>query len=303
MAQRRTLANVSQPLVSVVMPSFNHGHLISRAIDSVRAQTYPHWEMVIVDNHSTDSTMELVQQYGDPRIRFESINNQGIIALSRNRGVVLAQGEWVAFLDSDDWWTAEKLTTCVAKFKPSVDVLYHDLAMVGNGGGLFRRKFIHSWQVRKPVLEDLLVRGNALATSAVLARRALLQQVADQIEDPAFSAAADYACWLNLAKHTDNFLYLPRVLGSYLVHLQGVSRRDMSEPTAMACAPFLGVLNPAQLRIHQASLHYARGRHLFVTGLRAEAVPELRLAAAADSAEIRLKSLAMLFVCRFGSKM
>lgn len=294
---------MSPVLVSVVMPSYNHGHLISRAIDSVLAQGYPHWELIIVDNHSTDNTQQLVQGYDDPRIQLLQIHNLGIIAASRNIGVRQARGEWIAFLDSDDWWTAGKLASCVAQMQTGVDVIYHDLALVGAGSGLLRRRQIHCWQTLKPVLPDLLVRGNALATSAVVVRRELLLQVADRIEAREFSAAADYACWLNLAQLTDGFLYLPQQLGSYLVHGQGVSRRDMSEPTTRASAPFVHVLNPDQLRVHQAWLRYARGRHLFANGQRAEAMPELRFAASASrSIEIRLKSLAMLTLCYFGRK-
>jgi glycosyltransferase involved in cell wall biosynthesis len=285
------------------MPSYNHGHLIARAIDSVLAQSYPHWELIIVDNHSTDNTRELLQTYADPRIQLLQIHNQGIIAASRNKGVRQARGEWIAFLDSDDWWTPEKLSACMQRLQPTVDVLYHDLALVGVGTGFFRRKQIHCWQTRTPVLQDLLVRGNALATSSVMARRDLLLQVTDRIETREFSAAADYACWLNLAQLTDGFLYLPMVLGSYLMHGQGVSRRDMSEPTTRACAPFVHVLSPGQLRIHQSSLRYARGRHLFTNGQRVAAVPELKFAvAASNSVEIRLKALVMLCLYYLGRK-
>ncbi len=285
------------------MPSYNHGHLIERAIGSVLAQGYTHWELIIVDNHSIDNTKQLVDGYNDPRIQLLQIHNHGIIAASRNMGVRQARGEWIAFLDSDDWWTPDKLATCVPQLQSGVDVLYHGLALVGAGSGLLRRRKIHCWQTTRPVLPDLLVRGNALATSAVMARRTLLLQVVDRLESREFSAAADYACWLNLAQLTDGFLYLPQVLGSYLVHGQGVSRRDMSEPTARACAPFLHVLEPEQLRVHRAWLRYARGRYLFASGNRVAAVPELRFAAAASrSFEIRLKSLAMLALCYLGRK-
>jgi hypothetical protein len=136
-----------------------------------------------------------------------------------------------------------------------------------------------------------------------MVRRELLMQVASKIEGREFSAAADYACWLNLARLTNGFFYLPMVLGSYLVHGNGVSRRDMSEPTARACEPFVAVLNPDQLRTHQAWLRYARGRHLFASGKPTAAVVDLKFALASSSSiEIRLKSLAMLFLHYIGRK-
>ncbi len=291
------MAAVTTPRISVVMPSYNHGHYISRAIDSVLAQQFQDWELIIVDNHSTDNTREILSTYADPRIHCIEIHNEGIIAASRNLGVEHARGEWVAFLDSDDWWYPEKLKECSNRLSLEVDVLYHDLALQGVRSSIPGRRKIHCWQVRKPVLKDLLVRGNALATSAVLARRDLLLEVAGKITSPAFRAAADYACWLSLARLTDKFLYLPRVLGCYLVHGQGVSRQDMSAPTAAACKPFLPVLSDLDLRAHQSWLRYMSGRYLFSNGRRKEALADLRFALAEGSGEIRLKALLMLCQC------
>ena len=96
-------------LVSIIMPSWNTGRFIEETIDSVIAQTYPNWELLIVDDCSTDNTDELVAKYKDDRIKyFKNENNSGA-ALTRNRAMREAQGEWIAFLDSDDLWTPEKL--------------------------------------------------------------------------------------------------------------------------------------------------------------------------------------------------
>ena len=288
------MGGVASPVVSVVMPTFNHGHLIARAIESVRKQTYPHWELLIIDNHSTDNTQEVVDGFKDPRVRLLKIHNNGIIAASRNLGIAQACSLWIAFLDSDDWWTADKLAVCVSRLGDAVDVLYHDLALVGGASGWLAKKKILCWQTRVPVLQDLLVRGNALATSAVIARRELLLAVADKIVDPQFSAAADFACWLNLAQLTDKFEFLPRTLGSYLLHGQGVSRRDMSVPTAKACEPFLASLKACELRAHKAWIGYARGRYLFINGQPAAAVDALRDVLKAGSWSMRLKACWML---------
>ncbi len=288
------MAAVTRPRISVVMPSYNHGHYISRAIDSVLAQNFQDWELIVVDNHSTDNTREILSNYDDPRIHCIEIHNEGIIAASRNLGVQHARGEWIAFLDSDDWWFPEKLRECSNRLSTRVDVLYHDLTIQGVPSRIPGRRKIHCWQTRKPVLKDLLVRGNALATSAVLARRDLLLEVAGKIINPGCRAAADYACWLNLASLSDRFVYLPRVLGCYLVHGHGISRQDMSAPTAAACEPFLSILSNRELRAHQSWLRYMRGRYLFTSGRRDEAVSDLRFAMAEGSGEIRVKAFVML---------
>lgn len=96
-------------LVSIIMPSWNTGRFIEETIDSVIAQTYTNWELLIVDDCSTDNTDELVANYKDKRIKyFKNKKNSGA-AFARNRAMREAKGEWIAFLDSDDLWTPDKL--------------------------------------------------------------------------------------------------------------------------------------------------------------------------------------------------
>ena len=96
-------------MVSIIMPSWNTGRLIAESIQSVIDQTYPNWELLIVDDCSTDNTDEVVEKFHDERIRyFHNESNSGA-ALTRNHALQKARGEWIAFLDSDDLWMPEKL--------------------------------------------------------------------------------------------------------------------------------------------------------------------------------------------------
>ena len=113
-------------LISIVLPTFNRSHVLGRAIDSVLAQTYSNWELIIVDNHSSDQTDILVNNYHSSKIVLLKIHNKGIIAKSRNCGINHAHGELVAFLDSDDWWYPKKLEI-VMKYFDQADIVYHDL--------------------------------------------------------------------------------------------------------------------------------------------------------------------------------
>jgi glycosyltransferase involved in cell wall biosynthesis len=90
------------------MPTYNC-KFISRAIFSVINQTYNNWELIIIDNFSTNSTAETVKKYNDSRIRHFKLHNEGLISKSRNYGIQLSKGEWIAFLDSDDYWNKKKL--------------------------------------------------------------------------------------------------------------------------------------------------------------------------------------------------
>ena len=93
------------PLVSVVIPTFNRAYCIQRCINSVLNQSYKNLECIVIDNNSNDNSNLIFEQYKDNRLKIYKINNNGIIAKSRNLGISKSKGEVIAFLDSDDWWT------------------------------------------------------------------------------------------------------------------------------------------------------------------------------------------------------
>lgn len=114
-------------LVSIIMPTYNCGRFIRESIDSVLAQTYQVWELIIVDDCSADNTAQVVSQYTDPRIHYlRNEQNMGA-ALTRNRALREAKGRYVAFLDSDDLWLPEKLEKQVAFMQQSgYSFTYHE---------------------------------------------------------------------------------------------------------------------------------------------------------------------------------
>lgn len=96
-------------LVSIIMPSYNSELFIKNSIESVLKQTYKNWELIIVDDYSTDKTVEIIKSFADERLRlFVNERNSGA-ALSRNKALREAKGKWIAFLDSDDEWLPNKL--------------------------------------------------------------------------------------------------------------------------------------------------------------------------------------------------
>ena len=102
----------SEDLVSIIMPAFNCGEFIGAAIDSVMQQTYQNWELIVVDDCSTDNTAEIVNAYmlKEPRIRYHKIEKNSGAAAARNEAVDYAKGKYLAFLDSDDVWFPAKLS-------------------------------------------------------------------------------------------------------------------------------------------------------------------------------------------------
>ena len=96
------------PTISVIIPAFNAATTIQRTIGTVLQQSFTAWELIVIDDGSTDRTAELVREIRDDRIRLYSIVNAGVAA-ARNFGIEHASGSFIAFLDADDWWMTEKL--------------------------------------------------------------------------------------------------------------------------------------------------------------------------------------------------
>ena len=99
---------MNNPFFSVIIPTYNQASFLEASLRAVFQQTFKNYEIIVIDNHSSDNTTSLVKRY-KKKIIYKKINNNGIIAKSRNLGIKLAKGKWIAFLDSDDYWSKDKL--------------------------------------------------------------------------------------------------------------------------------------------------------------------------------------------------
>ena len=120
------------PLVSIIIPCYNTEDYISEAIDSALGQTYPDIEVIVIDDGSEDGSLEIIKSYGD-RIRWETGPNRGACA-ARNRGIELARGEFIQFLDADDLLLPEKIELCLKAFTGDVDVVFSEKKNFGECG-------------------------------------------------------------------------------------------------------------------------------------------------------------------------
>lgn len=250
-------------MFSILIPTYNRSNNLSKAIKSILSQTYTHFEIIIIDDGSTDETASVVKSFRDPRIIYKHIENYGGPARPRNIGITLAKGEWVCFLDDDDWWSSEKLEVCTRHLNDQVDLLYHDLEIIYVKPSRFKRKITKSWQVKSPVVFDLLLKGNCISNSSVIVRKELLIKINGFNESREIISAEDYNAWIKIAQYSDNFLYLDQKLGYYLDQNFSISKRDMSIPTRYAINQFLPLLNSQQLKIVEANLLYLKASHHF----------------------------------------
>jgi glycosyltransferase involved in cell wall biosynthesis len=214
---------VSAPRFSVVVPTHQAAAFIGDTLGGVLAQTFQDFEVVVVDNGSTDGTDEIVDGLGDDRIHYRWQEDSGLPANSRNVGISMATGEYVAFLDADDSWTLEKLERVEAALQadPGLDVICHDVEIVAPDGSVTG--------MRAYALEDgdpyaqLLYRGNFLTTSATTVRRSVLERHGGFSERSEWVTTEDYDLWLRIARDGGHFAMLAETLGRYLVHPGGAS--------------------------------------------------------------------------------
>ena len=206
-------------LVSVVIPTYNHAQFLTKAVQSVFNQTYKNWEIIIIDNYSQDDTAKIVLEFKDPRVTFLQVKNSGVIAISRNMGILKAKGEWIAFLDSDDLWYPRKLEIVMRERKknPSIDIFSTDEMLINNTIGF--EKLLQYGPYCPDFYKNLLVKGNCLSPSATLVSRHFL--IKNNIyfrEDADFVTAEDYDLWMILAKAGAKFKFIHSVQGEFLIH-------------------------------------------------------------------------------------
>lgn len=208
-----------EALISVVIPTYNHAHFIRRAIQSVLDQTYTNWEILIVDNHSSDNTEEVIKSLNDGRIQLLKIHNSGVIGMSRNMGILKAKGDWIAFLDSDDCWYPNKLDIVmkVACQDNKYDVFSTHEMMVDNKTGL--KTILRHGPFQENFYKVLLMEGNRLSPSATLIRHGFLKQYKLLFnESKNYIAVEDYDLWLHLALKGAKFKFIDSVQGECTIH-------------------------------------------------------------------------------------
>lgn len=206
---------IDKGLVSIVMPSYNTGAYISDSIKSVLSQTYLFWELIIVDDCSTDNTDEIVASFlNDNRIKyFKNEKNSGA-AISRNRALQEAKGKWIAFLDSDDLWEPNKLERQIAFMETNgYKFTCTDYKIQLNGNWL---PFIYTSPNK--ITERKMKNYCYFSTITVMYDREYVGLI--QIEN--VKKNNDYAMWLKVIKKTSCYR-LPECLSFYIKHEGSIS--------------------------------------------------------------------------------
>lgn len=201
-------------LVSIIMPSYNSEAYISDSINSILAQTYTNWELLIVDDCSTDNTVEVIRSFNDRRIRLYSNEVNSGAAISRNYALREATGKWIAFLDSDDMWASQKLEKQL-KFmvENNYSFTYTDYRVYSNG------KWLPYVRTGPNVVNKRKMYNYCYpSTLTVMYDREKIGLI--QIEN--LRKNNDYAMWLQIIEKS-NAYRLPECLSYYIKHDDSIS--------------------------------------------------------------------------------
>ena len=286
--------NSEQPLVSVIMPTYNHAKFIGKAIDSVLSQTYKNFELIIIDNYSEDYTEKIVASYEDDRIIYLKFRNNGIIAASRNHGIRHSHGEYIAFLDSDDWWYPEKLKV-VADYFQEADIIYHNLDIYTPRGKKYFKR-IKGRTLTSPPFVDLMINGGALVNSGVVIKKSVINRVGGLSEEKSLVAAEDSDLWLRISTVTDKFTYIPKSLGAYWMwegNATEISEKQISRVKVLS-DKHISFLDSEDRRQHEMLLSYTIGRIKQKMGYHDDALELFKVSIKSNNLKIKLKSLCLI---------
>ncbi len=244
MTGSRPITGNRAPAVSVIIPTFNRASVLDRAVASVLGQTFTDFELIVVDDGSTDETDRVLARSG-ARLRVHRQGNQGVSA-ARNAGIRMARGKWIAFLDSDDCWLPEKLERQIAFFRdhPDAGICQTEEIWIRNG-----RRVNPKRRHRKPsgwIFIDAL-NLCLVSPSAVMIDRALIDAAGGF--DETFPACEDYDLWLRIALHHPIHLIDEPLTVKYGGHPDQLSRMPaLDQYRIRAIARILSTepLDPAQ---------------------------------------------------------
>lgn len=184
---------MNDPVVSVIMPAYNCEKYISKAIESVLAQNVP-LELLVINDCSVDGTEDVVKRYlGDSRVHYYKNEENLGVAKTRNLGVNRAVGNYVAFLDSDDWWESDKLEKQVALISREVRVMCSTARELVDEDGNTLNKII---PVKETITYKMLLHQNSINCSSVLIRRFAALRFPMEHED----SHEDYITWMKILK-------------------------------------------------------------------------------------------------------
>lgn len=216
----------NQPLVSIIMPCYNMERFIAYTIESVQRQTYPHWELLIVDDASTDGTVDIIQTYcaQDDKIQLTVKPKHCGIADSRNQCIKMAKGRYLAFLDSDDMWYPEKLDFQIRfMMERNIGFSYSSYDCIDETGNPLHKTV----NAAGNLTYETYMKNTIIGCSTVM----LDKTIVGEVVVPNFRTSEDTATWLNILKKGFLAYAIEQPLTSYRIRRKSASSNKLKAST------------------------------------------------------------------------
>ena len=208
--------------VSVVMATHNRGWIIERAIKSILAQTYKDFELLILDDGSTDNTKEILKQFNDPRIHIDFLPKKKNLSVLLNIGVKKAQGELITYLDTDNVWYPTFLEVMVSEMTKNTVLAYSGQNLFLVGGTKEKQKIIARKIRNEPFNPVSLLKGNYIDINSVIHTKKILEEIGMFNENLATSM--DWDVFVRIAiKHPFQIKFVNEVLGEYYYYNKSIA--------------------------------------------------------------------------------
>ena len=230
---------------SVVIPSYNQREFLKQAINSVFNQRYKLFEIIVIDNKSNDGTQEYIKSLKSNKIRFIINENFGSISISRNIGIEESKGNWISFLDSDDYWHPDKLLIINEKIKKeNYDIVSHNEYFINKNNEILSYREYGS--KKKDSLKELIKR-NLYSTSAISIKGEFLKRNKLFFDERLiFATAEDYDFWIRLTIKKARILNIKKGLGYYRIHENSASKKAIKHLNAVLAVKKKNILYIAE---------------------------------------------------------
>lgn len=212
---------IRPPLISVIVATYNRASFLKETIDSILGQTYPHIELIIVSDASTDNTDDTVSSYDDKRIRYiKLLENRGLPSKTRNEGIKMAKGKYIAFCDDDDLWKPEKLKKQLVAIN-GFDLCFTNRIYIDQKSNLVKKRTINI--PPKATLSRLFL-SNYITLSSVLVKCEIIKKFGGFDTRSEFQIGEDYELWGRMLAEEIKFCSIDENLVLYRIHNQNISK-------------------------------------------------------------------------------
>ena len=215
----------SQLIFTIILTTYNSKNYINKTLKSIFAQKFDNFQLIIVDDGSTDNTLKIIKNLKKKNkynLKILKLSHRGSPARSRNEGIKKSKGKYICFLDCDDTFHRNKLNYLYNLIKiNNFDIFYHNVYLKHEKKNLYC-KIIN----KKSPFEDLIFGGNKIVLSSSCIKKTFLLKTKIKFnENKNFFSVEDYDFWLKIAKHKGRFFLITKILGTYNLNKHSISRK------------------------------------------------------------------------------